>query len=83
MSMVTAKAASPILQADAFLDANWEGRRLERLGAIVLTAPGGVGALEMVPAGPVDLVLCDLQNAAHDGFEFLRELDGMQGRTHR
>ena len=50
------------------------GRRLEREGWVVRQAPGGPGALALVSAGGVDLVLLDLVMPGMGGLDVLKAL---------
>jgi signal transduction histidine kinase/ActR/RegA family two-component response regulator len=54
---------------------------LERLGADVLTAKDGLGALETVRTRHIDLVVCDLQMPLMNGFEFLQALTSLEGHA--
>lgn len=58
---------------------DWMCAALEQLGARVVTAANGIEALRVVVSAPVDLVLCDLQMPAMDGFEFLFAIDRLEG----
>jgi signal transduction histidine kinase/CheY-like chemotaxis protein len=47
---------------------------LDRVGAIVETAPSAAAARDRISKGPPDVVVCDIAMPGEDGYSFMREL---------
>ena len=68
-----ALAGLTVLVIDDHLDSlEWTELALSHAGARVLAAPGADAGLRFLDTQPVDVLVCDLAMARHDGFDVVR-----------